>query len=90
MMVKLSELQVKEVIDIDNGKRLGHIYDLEINPTSGMIQAIVVMSRDRKGSFFSKGEEIVIQWRQIVTIGADVILVNITYEPPLYLESFLG
>lgn len=86
-MVLLSELQIKEVIDIKNGKRLGHIYDLNIHPTSGMIHEFIVISRERKGGVFGKVEEQAIQWRQIITIGIDVILVNISTESPLYLES---
>lgn len=89
-MIKLSELQIKEVIDIENGERLGHIFDLEINSISGMIEAIIVVSRDRKGGLFGKSEEVIIQWRQIITIGIDVILVNTANEPPLFLESYLS
>lgn len=86
-MIKLSELQIKEVIDIKNGRRLGHINDLDINPTSGLIRAIIVISRER-GGLFGKIEEVEISWRHIVTIGEDVILVNILADSPLYLESF--
>ena len=79
-MIKLSELQIKEVIVIDNGKRLGHIYDLEIDPDLGKIIAIVLILRDKKNSLFGKPDELIIYWDQIVTIGADVILVKETQE----------
>lgn len=74
-MIKLSELQLKEVIVIESGKRLGHIYDLEIDPDFGRIIAIILLS-NRKGGIFGKAEEIIIHWDQINTIGKDVILVN--------------
>jgi YlmC/YmxH family sporulation protein len=86
-MIKLSELQIKEVIVIDNGKRLGHIYDLEIDPDLGKITAIILILRDRKGSLFGKPDELIIYWEQIVTIGADVILVKEINEQLILSES---
>lgn len=79
-MIKLSELQIKEVIIIDSGRRLGHIYDLEIDPEIGKIIAIILISREKRNSLFGKQEEIIIYWEQIVTIGADVILVKEVQE----------
>lgn len=75
-VIKLSELQIKEVIEINSGKKLGHIYDLEIDPYLGKIVAIILVIRNEKNSLFGKQEEKVIYWEQIVTIGADVILVK--------------
>lgn len=75
-VIKLSELQIKEVIVIENGKKLGHIHDLEIDPNLGKITAIILILRDKKNSLFGKQDELIIYWEQIVTIGADVILVK--------------
>lgn len=86
-MIKLSELQNKEVIVIDDGKRLGHMHDLEINPDTGKITAIILMVKEAKGGFFGKSDEVIIHWNQIVTIGSDVILVNDVTQPQLYYES---
>ena len=74
-MITLSELQTKEVITIETGKRLGHIYDLEIDPVIGKIIAIILIA-NQKQQFFGKSEEIVVRWEQIMTIGIDVILVR--------------
>ena len=87
MMIKLSELQIKEVIVIDNGKRLGHIYDLEIDPDLGKIIAIILILRDKKSGLFGKPDELIIYWEQIVTIGADVILVKEVNEQHYLPES---
>ncbi|WP_096269962.1 YlmC/YmxH family sporulation protein [Paucisalibacillus globulus] len=85
-MIKLSDLQVKEVIVINDGKRLGHISDLEIDPDRGRIIALIIYLRDKKGGFFGKSDEMMIYWEQIVTIGSDVILVKDITRPKLYLE----
>lgn len=85
-MIKLSELQIKEVIVIDDGKRLGHIHDLEIDPDNGMITAIVIAVRDKKSGLFGRTDELIIHWDQIITIGSDVILVKEVKQPELYTE----
>jgi YlmC/YmxH family sporulation protein len=85
-MIKLSDLQVKEVIVINNGSRLGHISDLEIDPDRGRIIALVIYTKDKKGGFFGKSDELMIYWEQIVTIGSDVILVKDVTSPKLYIE----
>lgn len=87
MVIKLSELQIKEVIVIDNGRRLGHIYDLEIDPELGKIIAIILILRDKKNGLFGKPDELIIYWEQIVTIGADVILVKEVREEYFLPES---
>lgn len=58
-----------------DGKRLGYIEDLEINEESGLITALIVLDRQGKGTFFQKPDEKIINWTQIITIGADIILV---------------
>ncbi|WP_456275573.1 YlmC/YmxH family sporulation protein [Bacillus sp. AK128] len=75
-MVKISEFQVKDVVNVADGKKLGNIDDLEINTTTGKIDAIVISSGTRMLGFFGRGEEVIIPWRNIVKIGADVILVR--------------
>jgi len=75
-LITLSELQVKDVIMIDNGKRLGHIADLEIDPESGKIIALIIIMREKNSSLFGKSNELFVYWEQIVTIGIDVILIQ--------------
>ncbi|MFD1038069.1 YlmC/YmxH family sporulation protein [Virgibacillus byunsanensis] len=83
-MILLSELQIKEVIVIEDGRRLGHIADLEIDENNGKILSLVLMLRDKKSGIFGKTGELIIDWDQIVTIGSDVILVNDNKKPLLY------
>ncbi|AXI09005.1 YlmC/YmxH family sporulation protein [Oceanobacillus sp. 143] len=85
-MVKLSELQLKEVIIVDDGRRLGHISDLEINTNTGKITAIILIAKDKRNSLFGKVDELVIRWEQIIRIGSDVVLVKDVHEQPLSSE----
>ncbi|PLS16604.1 YlmC/YmxH family sporulation protein [Bacillus sp. M6-12] len=75
-MVKISEFQIKEVVSISDGKILGSISDLVINVANGTIEAIVVSNGGKVLGFFGKEEDVIIPWRKIRKIGADVILVD--------------
>lgn len=75
-MIRLSELQMKEVISVVDGRRLGFIIDLEIDVRTGRIIALILADRDTKGGFFGKAEEVQVLWKQILRIGTDVILVK--------------
>lgn len=76
MMVKISEFQIKDVVNVSDGKRLGNIGDIEINLTTGKIEAVVISGSGRVLGFFGKDEDVVIPWKNILKIGQDVILVR--------------
>jgi YlmC/YmxH family sporulation protein len=75
-MVKISEFQIKDVVNISDGKKLGNIGDIDINLTTGKIEAIVIARSSRVLGLFGKDEDIVLPWRNILKIGEDVILVR--------------
>lgn len=74
-MMRLSDLQVKEIVDIVDGKKVGKIIDIIIDPVSGKINSMVVECRANKKILATKDEYEVI-WRQILKIGEDIILVD--------------
>lgn len=75
-MINLSELQIKEVVLLSTGRRLGFIDDLEIDDATGKINTIIVMERSGRSGFFAKPSELAIPWDQITTIGTDIILIK--------------
>lgn len=76
-MISISEFQIKDVVDVSSGKKLGTIGDIDINVTSGKIQAIIIGGTGKMMGFFGKEEEMIVPWRNIVKIGEDVILVRL-------------
>ena len=70
--MRLSELQLKEIINISNGKRIGIIVDVIVS-TNGQIEKLVL--EEKRGRKFSK-EEYEILWNQIIKIGDDIILID--------------
>ncbi len=75
-MLKTSELKQKEVINLNDGRRLGIVADVEINMETGCIESIVIPGAGKLLSLFSKESDIVINWSSIKKIGLDVILVE--------------
>jgi YlmC/YmxH family sporulation protein len=76
-LMKASDLQAKDVVNILDGARLGMVGDLEIDLDHGMVKAIVVPGTARLFGLWRGGQEYVIPWDQIVKIGTDVILVEL-------------
>ena len=74
--MNLSDLQNKEVIDISTGKRLGTIIDVIIS-LDGTIHKIILENRKIGRRFLTDNkEDLNIEWKQIIKIGDDIILVK--------------
>ena len=70
------ELQRKEVINIRDGTKLGHIVDIQINVESASIYAIVLPGKSKCFGLFGREDDIIIDWSCITVIGEDTILVD--------------
>ena len=70
-----SALRDKEVICVQDGRRLGFVCDLELDPVTGKICALIVPGSI---SLFSiaRRTRCCIPWEHIVRIGDDIILVS--------------
>lgn len=76
-MVKTSEIRVRDVINVFDGRRLGNAVDLEIELEQGRVTALVVPGPTRFLGLFGRDKDFVIPWENIVKIGIDVILVEV-------------
>ena len=74
--MRLSELQKKDVVNVNDGKRIGSIIDIHIN-LDGQMDEILIEKSTSILSLFSSKNELSIKWSQIKKIGEDVILVDI-------------
>ena len=77
MEVSFSDLKEKEIININNGKKLGHIVDILFDCSSGTVQGVVVPG-ERK--LFKKCDDIFIPLTKLRKIGDDVILVGLNQK----------
>lgn len=74
MELSFSDLRAKEVVNTQDGRRLGRICDVALCYPENKWIGIVVLS----GRGFGKRHEVFIPMRNIVKIGEDVILVDIS------------
>lgn len=81
------ELRCKEVVNIVDGRRLGHIVDVCFNLQTGCVQGIVVPGEKSFWNVFKNGMELFIPLSQIVKVGEDAILVELyaTNNPTPYI-----
>ena len=76
--MRLSDLQNKYIVNVNDGKNIENIKDIKIDENNGSIMSLVI-EPNKNFSFFSKGKvDTEIAWNTIEKIGEDVILVNIS------------
>ncbi len=77
-MLSTDKLKNKEVINMQDGRSLGFIYDIEVNLEKGTIDGVIIPAERGLFRFFGNREDdFVIKWDRIRTIGDDVVLVDL-------------
>ena len=77
---RLAQLRYKEVININDGTRLGYVGDVELLPEEGRATALIVPGPPRFFGLFGRSEEYYIPWECIRRMGDDIILVEVDGE----------
>ena len=77
METSFCELKAKEVVNIVDGKRLGHITDHVFETHCGKILGLVVPGEKSGWNIFKSVEDIFIPYQNICKIGYDTILVEL-------------
>ena len=72
--MNISDLQSKNIIDLNTGKNLGKIIDLVLDENGSTIE-LILEKKKFIFNFFSKSNT-TIKWSDISKIGEDVILIN--------------
>lgn len=73
--MRLSDLQSKDIVALEDGKKIGNIIDVSIDEKGNMV-ALIIQKSKFLNNIFSSQNEIEIKWSQVKKIGEDVILVN--------------
>ncbi len=76
--MRLSDLQNKYIVNVNDGKNIGNIIDVKIDENNGTILSLVIEPNKTFFSFNKGKIDTEIRWNSIEKIGEDVILVNIT------------
>lgn len=80
MQFRFRDLRRKEVININDGSRLGPVADVDLRAPEGQAVAIVVYGPARFFGLFGRGEEYYIPWDCIQRIGDDIILIDKPFQ----------
>lgn len=76
-MIKTSDLRKLDVVNMEEGRYLGSICDVDLDPETGRINALIVDQGRTFSFFFSrKHTDLEIPWRDIALVGVDVVLVR--------------
>ena len=77
---RFQDFRRKEVININDGVRLGFVADVDIKVPEGQVAAIIVYGPARFFGLFGRGEEYYIPWDCIQRIGGDIILIDKPFQ----------
>ena len=74
--VRISDLQAKDIVNMNDGKKMGNLHDLEIDMATGKILGLVISAGGKWPSLFQREDEITVPWSRIEKIGTDIIFVD--------------
>ncbi len=75
-MYSLLDISEKDIVTIKTGRKLGRVDDLRFDPVSATIDGFIVLGKLRFFGLFGREPDIYINYKDIMKIGSDVILVN--------------
>lgn len=89
MFIKISDLRDLEIININDGRRLGPIKDIELDLEKGTIQALIMPSftPGRIVGIFGRNDDLVVPWEKIKRVGVDVMLVDLSGQQMDYIKT---
>ena len=76
MEISFCELRAKEVVNMSDGKKFGHIIDMSIS-LSGQVLGVLLPGEKSLFKTIGDAKCIFVPWRNICRIGDDVILVDL-------------
>lgn len=79
METSYQEFRKKEVVNLNDGKKLGRVCDIIFTYPEGKVRGIVV---PESRHFFCAKADVFVDLRNIKKVGVDVILVELHRSPP--------
>ena len=81
MQCGIADMRCKEVINVNNGFRLGFVSDVIFDTATGKILSLVVPGPYRFFGILGRYDDYIIPWGDIRKIGDDIILVETDCRP---------
>lgn len=80
MECRIEDFRFKEVVNVNNGERLGFVTDALIEIAEGKVLALIVPGRGRFFGLFGREMDYIFPWDCIRRIGNDIVLVEVQGE----------
>lgn len=77
METSYNELRCKEVVNMIDGRRLGHIVDMVIELSSARVLGFVLPGEKTGWNIFKASEQLFVPYGCVVRIGEDTILIEL-------------
>lgn len=81
MLIRSGELQRKEILNLEDGARIGYADHLVIELDTATVQALVVCGRRRLFGLLGREPDLAIPWSDVELIGEDIIFTRIRDLP---------
>lgn len=79
---RVEDMRDKEVINVNDGTKIGFICDLEIDTKTATATALIIYGKLRLFGLLGREDDMVIPWENVKLIGDDTVLVD--YKPIEY------
>ncbi|WP_337956102.1 YlmC/YmxH family sporulation protein [Desulforamulus ruminis] len=76
-LIKATQLETKDIVNLSDGARLGPIKDLHIDLETGRVVALVLQAPRKYFGLMRSGRDLVIPWDQVKKFGLDTVLVDL-------------
>lgn len=76
MYVRTSELRHLDVINLEDGRVLGNVCDVDLDPDTGALRCLVLERAESGFMRFFKHNDLEIPWEEVVMVGVDVVIVR--------------
>ncbi len=75
--MRTADFREREVINITTAERIGFVADVEMNLENGCVESLVVPVKRGFAGIFGKKQDTIVPWEKIVSVGRDLILVEL-------------
>lgn len=84
MVFKISDLGLRDIVNLVDGAKLGPVKDVHIDLETGKVLALVLSGNKKYFSLRSAGGDVVVPWEKIIKIGVDTVLVELEAQARAY------
>jgi len=77
LLFKISELGLRETVNLVDGAKLGPVKDVHIDLETGKVLSLVLSGGRKYFGLMSAGKDVEVPWEKIKKIGVHTVLVEV-------------